>query len=46
MQRQFIVKIVGDVSDWLSYAGGGLMKVADSAGSTGATAAPVLNIGI
>ena len=34
MQRQYIVKIIGNVSDWLSYAGGALIKVADSAGST------------
>ena len=31
MQRQYIVKIIGNVSDWLSYAGGALIKVADSA---------------
>ena len=29
-----IVKMTGNVSDWLSYAGGALIKVADSAGST------------
>ena len=34
MQRQYIVKIIGNVSDWLSYAGEALIKVADSAGST------------
>ena len=34
MQRQYIVKMIGNVSDWLSYAGGALRKVADSAGST------------
>ena len=34
MQRQYIVKITGNVSDWRSYAGGALIKVADSAGST------------
>ena len=34
MQRQYIVKLIGNVSDWLSYAGGALVKVADSAGST------------
>ena len=34
MQRQYIVKINGNVSDWLSYVGGALIKVADSAGST------------
>ena len=34
MQRQYIVKIIGNVSDWLSYAGGALIKVPDSAGST------------
>ena len=34
MQRQYIVKIFGNVSVWLSNAGGALIKVADSAGST------------
>ena len=34
MQRLYIVKFIGNVSDWLSYAGGALIKVADSAGST------------
>ena len=34
MQRQYIVKIIWNVSDWLSYAGGALIKVADSAEST------------
>ena len=34
MQRQYIVKMIGNVSDWLSYAGGAHIKVADSAGST------------
>ena len=34
MQRQYIVKMTGDVIDWLSYASGTLIKVADSAGST------------
>ena len=34
MQRQYIVKVIGNVSDWLSYAGGALIKVVDSAGST------------
>ena len=33
MQKQ-IVKIIGNVSEWLSYAGGALIKVADSTGST------------
>ena len=28
------MKIIGNVSDWLSYAGRALIKVADSAGST------------
>ena len=28
------MKIIGNVSDWLSYAGGALIKVADPAGST------------
>ena len=32
MQGQYIVKIIGNVSDWLSYPGGALLKVADSAG--------------
>ena len=34
MQLQYIVKLIGNVSEWLSYAGGALIKVADSAGST------------
>ena len=34
MQRQFIVNMIENVSDWLSYAGGALMKVADPASST------------
>ena len=34
MQRQYIVKIIGNVSVWLSYAGGALIKVTDSEGST------------
>ena len=34
MQRQYIVKIIWNVSDWLSYSGGALIKVPDSAGST------------
>ena len=34
IQRQYIVKMIGNVSDWLSYAGGALIQVADSAGST------------
>ena len=34
MQRQYKVKIIGNVSDWLSYTVGALLKVADSAGST------------
>ena len=34
MQRQYIVNIIGNVSDWLSSAGGALIKVADSTGST------------
>ena len=29
-----IVKIIGNVSDLLSYAGGAFIKVTDSAGST------------
>ena len=33
MQRQYIVKMTRKVSDWLSYAGGALIKVVDSAGS-------------
>ena len=28
------MKMIGNVSDWLSYEGGALIKVADSAGST------------
>ena len=28
------MKMIGNVSDWLSYAGGALIKVADSAVST------------
>ena len=28
------MKINGNVSDWVSYAGGALIKVANSAGST------------
>ena len=28
------MKMIGNVSDWLSYAGGALIKVADSAAST------------
>ena len=28
------MKMIGNVSDWLSYAGGARVKVADSAGST------------
>ena len=28
------MKMIGNVSDWLSYAGRALIKVADSAGST------------
>ena len=34
MQWQFIVKMVGNVSDWLSVAGGALKEVADWAGLT------------
>ena len=34
MQRQYIVKITGNVSEWLSYAGVALKKGADLAGST------------
>ena len=29
MQRHYIVKMIGNVSDWLSYAGGALKKVTD-----------------
>ena len=32
MQRQLMVKMVGEFSDWLFYAGVALIKVADSAG--------------
>ena len=35
------MKMIGNVSDWLSYAGGALIKVADSAGST-VVRAPVI----
>ena len=34
MQRRYIVHMIGNVSEWLYYAGGALIKVADSAGST------------
>ena len=34
MQRQYIVEMIWNVSHWLSYADGALIKVADSAGST------------
>ena len=34
MQRQYIVKMIGNVSNWLPNAGGALTKMADSAGST------------
>ena len=34
MRRQYIVKMIGNDSDWLSYTGGALIKVADSEGST------------
>ena len=34
MQRQYIVIMTGNVSDWLFFAGGALVKLADSAGST------------
>ena len=33
-ERQDIVSMIEDVSDWLSYADGALINVADSAGST------------
>ena len=33
MQRQYVVKMIGNVSDSLSYADGALIKVVDSAGS-------------
>ena len=32
--RQYIGEMIGNVSDWLSCAGGTLIKVTDSAGST------------
>ena len=32
MQRQYIVKLIGNVSDWLSYGSGTFIKVTDSAG--------------
>ena len=31
MQRQYIVKMIGNVLDWLSNADGALIKVTDSA---------------
>ena len=34
MQRYYIVNMIGNISDRLSYAVGALIKVADSAGST------------
>ena len=34
------MKMIGNVSDWLSYAGGALIKVADSAGLT---VVPIIN---
>ena len=34
MQTIYIVKMVGNVSDWLFYAVGALIKVADLAGLT------------
>ena len=34
MQRHYIVKTIWNVSDWLSHAGGALIKVVDSADST------------
>ena len=34
MQRHYIVIMTGNVSDWLFYAGGALIKLAESAGST------------
>ena len=34
MQRQYIVNLIENVSNWLSNADGALIKVADSAGST------------
>ena len=33
--------MIGNVSDWLSYAGGALIKVADSAGSTVFSKTPI-----
>ena len=35
------MKMIGNVSDWLSYAGGALIKMADSAGSTVPPLSPV-----
>ena len=37
MERQYIAKVIGNVSDWLSYTDGAPIKVADSAGSTVST---------
>ena len=34
IERQHIAKVIENVSDWLSYTGGALIKVADLAGST------------
>ena len=34
MQRIYVLKMIGNVSDWLSNAGGALIKVTDFAGST------------
>ena len=34
VERQYIVKMIGNVSDWLSYACGALIQVTDSVAST------------
>ena len=34
IQRQYIMKMTGNISDWLSNAGGALINMADSAGLT------------
>ena len=38
------MKMIGNVSDWLSYAGGALIKVADSAGSTVYIVTPITTV--
>ena len=38
------MKMIGNVSDWLSYAGGALLKVADSTGSTVVALSVILSV--